>query len=326
MVDSRQDRAKAFFYKLLGTTMKSASTIVAIVASAASVAAFISPSCRSHENQTPSSAVSMSGSVSTLADAPAAIAAAVATDDESKIFDDADDDMIEFVCNDIGAELREQQAELQLPSDYDTKEDDILASLFGSNEIRNDFFRNIFGHRVAYFPSNRHRLLKPPMSGFDLSSLYDTNEWISLRKRGSQDMLDKEQTSYDDLTEYIAGGGSAIIPVIPGDYLHDTKEQIDHALGVEGEYGTSMNVYHSGPSAVALNIHYDSYPVIVLQLQGEKEWIIQNDNFGQNINDITDWRNVTLTAGDLLYIPKGVHHAATGDPEHGSTHATIGLP
>ncbi len=290
---------------------RSTAVAVAIAASAASAAAFITPSF--------GSLVSMlSESDTAVANAPSAI-------EENQILFDS---VTEF-CNDIGA-LRNQQAELQLPSDYGTKEDDVLASLFGSNEIRNDFFQNILGRRVAYFPrqctnNNQHQqLLKPPMSGFDLSSFYDTNDWISLRKRGSQDMLDKQSTSYTDLTDYIAGGGSAIIPIIPGDYLHDTKVKIDSALGVKGELGTSMNIYHSGPSAVALNIHYDAYPVIVLQLEGRKEWIIQNDNFGETINGVTDWRNVTLTEGDLLYIPQGVYHAATGDPEHGSTHVTIG--
>ncbi|KAL7495091.1 hypothetical protein ACHAWT_007326 [Skeletonema menzelii] len=292
--------------------------IIAIAAaSAASAAAFIAPS---RESQ-----VSMPESETSVAAAPSATITTTNKENQALF----DDNVTEFVCNDIGAKLRQEQVELQLPSDYDTLENDILASLFGSNEIRNDFFRNILGRRVAYFPrqctKNQHQLLEPPMSGFDLSSMYESNDWISLRKRGSQDRLNKEQTSYNDLTDYIAGGGSAVIPVTPDDYLHNTKMQIDTALGIKGEFGTSMNIYHSGPSAVALNIHYDSYPVIVLQLEGQKEWIIQNDKFGENVNDITDWRNVTLTEGDLLYIPKGVYHAATGDPEHGSTHVTIGF-
>ncbi|KAL7427161.1 hypothetical protein ACHAXM_001460 [Skeletonema potamos] len=313
------------------------STIVAIAASVAGINAFVTPSCTTNVKQ-PSSSVVVEGvttdSTYDIADAPTA---AAEEEEEGKIFDavekvDKGANVIEeFVYSDIGEELRQQQTEMQLPSDYDVKENDILASLFGSNERRNDFFCNVFRRRVACFPrlctSNQHRkLLEPPMSGIDLPSLYDTNDWISLRKRGSRDMLDKEQTSYIDLTGYIAGGGSAIIPIIPGDYLYTAKVQIEHALGLEEDVGTSMNIYHSGPSAVALNIHYDAYPVLVLQLKGEKEWIIQNNNFGQKADDVTDWRNVTLTQGDLLYVPKGVFHAATGDPEQGSTHATIGLP
>ena len=300
--------------------MKATSTIVAITASAAGVNAFVASRCNKtqHENQL-SPSMSMSESATITSDMTSKGGEEKAIDQE-----------MDFSCNDIGEELRQQQMELNLPIDYDTRENDILASLFGSDDIRNDFFTHTYGRRVAYFPrrktsSKQHQLLETPISGFDLESLYNTNDWISLRKRGSRDMLNKEDTTYDELNKYIGDGGSAVIPVVSGDYLHSTKEEIDRALGVTAEYGTSMNIYHSGPSAVALNIHYDSYPVLVLHLEGEKEWIIQNDNFGQSVHDITDWKNVTLTAGDLLYIPKGVYHAATGDPERGSTHVTIGL-
>ena len=87
-----------------------------------------------------------------------------------------------------------------------------------------------------------------------------------------------------------------------------------------------MNVYHSGTRAVALNIHYDAYDVLVLQLQGEKEWMIQGDNFGEKLGDITKWENVTMMAGDLLYLPQGVFHAATtAEGFDTTTHVTIGL-
>jgi len=143
-------------------------------------------------------------------------------------------------------------------------------------------------------------------------------------------MLDKSQMTYTDLSHYIAQGGSIVIPVTPDDYLHPAKLQIERAFGLEEETGTSVNIYHSGPSAVALNVHYDSWPVFVLQLEGEKEWVIQDGAFGEmKIEEIDAkmmWRNVTLTEGDLLYIPKGVHHAATTAEGFGiSTHATIGL-
>ncbi len=139
-------------------------------------------------------------------------------------------------------------------------------------------------------------------------------------------MLDKERMSYQQMTGYIQGGGSIIIPITPDDYLFPIKLQIERALGLKEENGTTMNIYHSGPSAVALNIHYDAYPVFVLQVEGNKEWIIQDNSFGRPIDDITRWRNVTMTKGDLLYIPKGVCHAATtAKGFNTTTHVTIGL-
>lgn len=242
-----------------------------------------------------------------------------------------------FVGNDIGTDLQHQQN-----IDSCTINDDeagILAALFGSSNSRDHFFEHYFGRRVAYFPrlnelqlqqQSQQQQLEPPIRGIDLPNLYKTNEWTSLRKRGSQDMLDKSQMTYTDLSHYIAQGGSIVIPVTPDDYLHPAKLQIERAFGLEEETGTSVNIYHSGPSAVALNVHYDSWPVFVLQLEGEKEWVIQDGAFGEmKIEEIDAkmmWRNVTLTEGDLLYIPKGVHHAATTAEGFGiSTHATIGL-
>lgn len=247
-------------------------------------------------------------------------------------------DAAEFVGNEIGADLQRQQ---NIPESCVIRDDEggILAGLFGSESARDQFFEHAFGRRVAYFPrsgkrstphgnenNNRRQRLAPPVSGIDLPKLYESNEWTSLRKRGSQDMLDKSRMSYEALVEYVAEGGSIVIPVTPDDYLFSTKLRMERAFGVKEETGTSVNIYHSGPSAVALNVHYDAWPVFVLQLDGEKEWMIQDDAFGLPEGEITQWKNVTMTEGDLLYIPKGVHHAATtAEGFSTTTHMTIGL-
>ena len=247
----------------------------------------------------------------------------------------------DYIGNDIGEELRELNTVNDLYINDANRVGGILGSLFGSSEIQNTFFEDIFGRRVAYFPRSKElkgnigeesnqqiQQLAPLISGIDLPSLYETNEWTALRKRGSHDMLNKEQMSYDDLSAYIDGGGSAIIPITPDDYLFRTKVHIERALGLKEETGTTMNIYHSGRQAVALNLHYDSYPVFVLQLVGQKEWMVQNDAFGGPLSEITLWKNLTMTPGDFLYIPKGVYHAATtaeGYNTTTSTHATIGL-
>lgn len=139
-------------------------------------------------------------------------------------------------------------------------------------------------------------------------------------------MLDKTTMSYQQMSKYIEGGGSIIIPITSKDYLFPTKLQVERSLGMQEEVGTSMNIYHSGPDAVALNVHYDAYPVFVLQLVGRKDWMVQDDAFGQSVASITQWKNLTMMEGDLLYIPQGVFHAATtAEGCDTSTHATFGL-
>ena len=102
--------------------------------------------------------------------------------------------------------------------------------------------------------------------------------------------------------------------------MNDFKQEMERVLG----QCVSMNVYHSGPGAVALNKHYDSYDVFVLQLAGEKEWIIQADGEREQLSSITAWTNTTMIPGDVMYLPRGIFHAATGG-QKGSTHVTIGL-
>jgi len=243
----------------------------------------------------------------------------------------------EFVGNDIGTFLRDEQHDMSYFSIQDEEQDDVLASLFGSSITRDEFFKHTFGNRVAYFPRTQNndttcteeQYLEPPIKDIDLQRLYQTNEWTSLRKRGSQDMLDKTKMSYSELSEYISDGGSIVIPITPDDYLFQTKLQIERSLGMKDEI-SSMNIYHSGPSAVALNVHYDSYAVLVLQVTGKKMWMVQNGDFSKddyktNVSP-ESWKNITMTEGDLLYIPKGVLHAATtSEGCDVSTHVTIGL-
>jgi hypothetical protein len=211
-------------------------------------------------------------------------------------------------------------------------ESGILASLFGSEAAREEFFRLDFDKHLVHMKRSTaskngdlltdSNMLPPPLSGIDMKSLYESSDYISLRIRGSHDMLDKEKMSYDDFTKYINSGGSATVPIIDTDYMYPFRLQIEEALGQE----VSMNVYHSGPSAVALNRHYDSYDVFVLQLEGSKEWMLQEDGEREKIRSITTWSNATMASGDVMYIPQGIFHAATTAQKFDrSTHVTIGL-
>jgi hypothetical protein len=231
-----------------------------------------------------------------------------------------------------------------VPTAKGEQADDILLSLFGSRQVRDEFlhewipddshvFHGYIPRRTATTTTSDTSHPSPPLSGIDLASLYETSHFISLRIRGSHDLLDKNTTSYHDLCQYIAAGGSAIVSILESDYMYPFHAQVQQALlrGIERRQEKdviSMNVYHSGPSAVALNLHYDSYNVLVLQLAGQKEWILQDNGQRREWDSISQWRNITMLPGDVLYIPKGVFHAATTQESLDSTtstHVTIGL-
>jgi ribosomal protein L16 Arg81 hydroxylase len=95
----------------------------------------------------------------------------------------------------------------------------------------------------------------------------------------------------------------------------------DLCTGLGKELGriVTANAYLTPPSSRALASHFDGHDVIVLQLQGEKDWQV----FGRHAERPTAPRNVqpsdmslltvSLCQGDSLYIPRGfVHSVATG--------------
>lgn len=95
------------------------------------------------------------------------------------------------------------------------------------------------------------------------------------------------------------------------------------------------NLYLTPENEKALSPHYDAHDVFALQISGEKHWILYDDthfktpllNSFQPIfqrEHLTGAREITMKAGDILYMPRGVpHEAYTTDKS--SMHITIGV-
>lgn len=132
--------------------------------------------------------------------------------------------------------------------------------------------------------------------------------------------------------------------------------ELCRALEQSFEFPVRANLYCTQPSASTSARHYDTHDVLVLQISGSKTWRIfkplvdlplesvpplpfeertamlkyarggprkgraniDADECGEPLSELT------LTEGDLLYIPRGFPHEAwtTDDP---STHVTVGL-
>ena len=124
----------------------------------------------------------------------------------------------------------------------------------------------------------------------------------------------------------------------------------------------TMHLYISAPSADVLAPHADPYDVIVLQLKGQKRWQICVPGVDADLGGtplvslgeraelydldhtaaagaaaacasyshgdmlrMSPCRSITLSAGNVLYIPKGFAHFAHTLPGAASTHLTIGI-
>lgn len=114
----------------------------------------------------------------------------------------------------------------------------------------------------------------------------------------------------DKVLDLVAGGATLVLQG-----LHRTWTPLrDFCRDLEdvSSHGVQANAYLSPAGAAGLAAHADRHDVIVLQLAGVKRW---------RIGGLGD---LTLTAGDTLYLPAGTEHAAWTE-ESFSLHITIGL-
>ncbi len=94
------------------------------------------------------------------------------------------------------------------------------------------------------------------------------------------------------------------------------------------------NMYLTPKNEKALLPHYDTHDVYVLQIHGKKHWTIYDApqetpllNSQQPIfkrEQLSNPKEITLKAGDLMYMPRGLPHEAYTTDES-SLHITIGV-
>jgi ribosomal protein L16 Arg81 hydroxylase len=95
------------------------------------------------------------------------------------------------------------------------------------------------------------------------------------------------------------------------------------------------NLYLTPENEKALSPHYDSHDVFALQISGEKHWILYDDTHFKTPllhsfqpvfqrEHLTGAKEITMRAGDILYMPRGVPHEAY-TTDQSSMHITIGV-
>jgi hypothetical protein len=106
---------------------------------------------------------------------------------------------------------------------------------------------------------------------------------------------------------------------------------------LEAELGhpAQANAYFTPRSAQGLPVHHDTHDVFSLQVAGEKRWLVYQpawelplkhqrykaETMGEPGDPVLD---VTLRAGDTLYLPRGwLHEAKTSETD--SLHITVGV-
>jgi hypothetical protein len=95
------------------------------------------------------------------------------------------------------------------------------------------------------------------------------------------------------------------------------------------------NVYLTPPGAQGLAVHHDAHDTLTVQIEGRKTWRIyepaialplesQQLHAGTNVPPLAPHRDITLAAGDTLYLPRGYVHEAIAAGER-ALHVTFAL-
>ena len=112
--------------------------------------------------------------------------------------------------------------------------------------------------------------------------------------------------------------------------LAEFCRELERDLG----HPAQANGYYTPESAQGFKVHHDTHDVFCLQVEGEKRWLVYppvlelplkhqkyTDEMGEPGDPVLD---VTMGAGDTLYLPRGwLHQAMTS--ESPSLHLTVGI-
>ncbi|MFZ1741665.1 MAG: cupin domain-containing protein [Pontixanthobacter sp.] len=164
-------------------------------------------------------------------------------------------------------------------------------------------------------------------------SLGDRQESLDffLRKKANW----TEPQSLGQLAEQLPGGTLVFVAI---ENAVPSAKSYCRSLFADLKCQMSINAYFSaGRDASAFDAHFDSQDVFILQLEGEKEWRLwERERVPNAISGFPDAKSipqpqlpadesVILTAGDLLYVPRGMWHWPRSLDNHPSLHLTLTL-
>ncbi len=112
--------------------------------------------------------------------------------------------------------------------------------------------------------------------------------------------------------------------------LAELCRELEAALG----HPSQANAYYTPHGSQGLAVHHDTHDVFVLQVAGEKRWLVYEPVLELPLKDQRyepeasepgePVHDVTLRAGDTLYLPRGwLHEALTSQSD--SLHLTVGV-
>ena len=135
------------------------------------------------------------------------------------------------------------------------------------------------------------------------------------------------------VVEEFANGGTIVVQALH----HHWEPLARFCRGLEDALGHAVqaNAYWTPRGSQGLAVHHDTHDVFVLQVAGDKRWLVYEPAFELPLKDQRYKRerdgepgepvhDLTLRAGDVLYFPRGwLHEALTSETD--SLHITVGV-
>ncbi|MFH9353511.1 cupin domain-containing protein [Kitasatospora sp. NPDC017646] len=135
-----------------------------------------------------------------------------------------------------------------------------------------------------------------------------------------------------ELHKRLAEGATLVLDAV--DELHPGIGALAGQLERWLRTGVQVNLYASWTSTEGFGVHWDDHDVVVVQLDGAKRWRIYGPTRTAPMHRDVDMpepppeepvADLVLTAGDVLYLPRGWWHAVAASEGQHSLHVTCGL-
>lgn len=145
--------------------------------------------------------------------------------------------------------------------------------------------------------------------------------------------LDDKSVCPVEMMRVYAEGATIVVSEVHKKF--SSVQTLCSAFNKEFQARCQANAYLSPPGNQGFHSHYDTHDVFVLQIAGRKkfrfyaseiELPFTEDDYRPENNTSSDLIDeVELSAGDTLYIPRGIVHDAIADEGEPSLHITLGV-